>query len=108
MDSASGCRRPLFRRQGSCAALDDCGFDARPLKLILQSDEENSSRFSSKTTIEYMCEAAKDAADFTAYGIPCLDSLGICGGGIHDRSEWCHLSSLAEIAKRLAASAMYI
>jgi di/tripeptidase len=49
-----------------------------------------------------------DAADFTAHGIPCLDSLGTWGGGIHDRSEWCNLTSLAEIAKRLAAAAMYI
>ncbi|MBO5219772.1 MAG: M20/M25/M40 family metallo-hydrolase [Clostridia bacterium] len=268
------CKGGLAASFLAMAALDDCGFDARPLKLILQSDEENSSRFSSKTTVEYMCEAAKDAAavynvepgepgntviarkgitryrltvhgksvhsancyggksaiceaahkiialevfkdhfrttlncglisggtaentvpskctftadvrfvdqagmeeadrfvrevaaksylggttcdvevasrrspmercarndellekinaayaaagfdlltgrssnggsdaaDFTAHGIPCLDSLGTWGGGIHDRSEWCHLSSLAEIAKRLAASAMYI
>ena len=56
------CKGGLAASFLAMAALDDCGFDARPLKLILQSDEENSSRFSNKTTVEYMCEAAKDAA----------------------------------------------
>lgn len=41
------------------AVLEDCGFKARPIKLILQSDEENSSRFSKKTTVEFMCDMAK-------------------------------------------------
>lgn len=44
------------------AALEDCGFAARPVKLILQSDEENSSRWSNKTTVEFMCEKAKGSA----------------------------------------------
>jgi glutamate carboxypeptidase len=37
-------------------ALEKCGFKDRPIKLILQSDEENGSRKSNKATISYICE----------------------------------------------------
>ncbi len=40
-------------------ALEKCGFKKRPVKLILQSDEENGSRNSNKTTVKYMGEKAK-------------------------------------------------
>lgn len=46
------------------AALDDIGFNKRPIKLILQSDEENGSRNSDKTTTEFMAECAKDCIAF--------------------------------------------
>lgn len=46
------------------AALEDCGFRDRPIKLILQSDEENSSATSQKHTVEYMAEKAKDCLVF--------------------------------------------
>ena len=39
----------------------------------------------------------------TAAGIPCVDSLGTSGGGIHYADEWMLLVSLAEEAKRIAA-----
>jgi glutamate carboxypeptidase len=45
-------------------ALGQCGFSARPVKLILQSDEENSSATSNKETIEFMCKQAEGAAAF--------------------------------------------
>ncbi len=44
-----------------------------------------------------------DAADVTAAGIPCVDSIGVRGGGIHSREEYAHIASLAESAKRMAA-----
>lgn len=46
------------------AALAECGFTARPVKLILQSDEENSSATSKKGTVRFMAEQAKDAIGF--------------------------------------------
>lgn len=46
-----------------------------------------------------------DAADATAYGIPCLDSLGTRGGNSHTIHEFAYLDSLAEAAKRVAAIA---
>ena len=46
------------------AALDDIGFRGRPVKLVLQSDEENSSRTSGKATVRAMYEESKDCAVF--------------------------------------------
>ena len=46
------------------AALAETGFKDRPIKLILQSDEETSSAGSNQTTIKYMCECARDAVAF--------------------------------------------
>ena len=45
-------------------ALEKCGFKERPVKLILQSDEENGSCNSNRTTIEYMYEKAKGCIAF--------------------------------------------
>lgn len=45
-------------------ALDRVGFSERPVKLVLQSDEEKSSMPSGKKTIEFMCEKAKGAVAF--------------------------------------------
>lgn len=45
-------------------ALRLTGFTDRPVKLILQSDEENSSWTSEKRTVEFMCEKAKGARAF--------------------------------------------
>ncbi len=48
-------------------------------------------------------KGGSDAAEVTAAGIPCIDSLGTEGDGIHSIREWAWLRSLAESAKRLAA-----
>lgn len=45
-------------------ALEKVGFQKRPVMLLLQSDEENSSRTSGKKTIQWICEKAKDAVAF--------------------------------------------
>ena len=46
-----------------------------------------------------------DAADVTVYGIPCVDCVGVEGGGIHTLNEYAYLSSLAVSAKMMAALA---
>lgn len=46
------------------AALKKIGFTKRPVKLILQSDEENSSITSQKATVRFMCEQSKNALAF--------------------------------------------
>ncbi len=43
-----------------------------------------------------------DAADITAYGIPCLDSLSATGGAVHSLGEFGNIESLREAANRLA------
>lgn len=45
-------------------ALSQCGFTDRPVKLILQPDEETSSKQSQKKSIEFMCRMAKGSAVF--------------------------------------------
>lgn len=45
-------------------ALAKCGFTARPVKLIIQSDEETSSKNSGKKTVAFMCEKAKGSVAF--------------------------------------------
>lgn len=45
-------------------ALKLYGFKKRPVMLLIQSDEENSSVTSNKATIEYICQKAKDAVGF--------------------------------------------
>ena len=45
-------------------ALDKNGFRSRPVKLILQTDEEVSSATSNKQTIGYMCDRALESVAF--------------------------------------------
>lgn len=45
-------------------ALKLCGYDERPVKLILQSDEEVNSCLSEHKTLEFMLEEAKGSAAF--------------------------------------------
>ena len=50
-----------------------------------------------------MRTGGSDAADVTAYGIPCLDSLGVGGERAHSKEEYGVISSLSESAKRLVS-----
>ena len=50
--------------------------------------------------------SGSDAADVTAAGIPCVDSIGVGGGGIHSHEEYAYLTSLSESAKRIVAVAV--
>ena len=45
-------------------ALARCGFTDRPIRMLLQSDEEGGSSASGKATINYICERAKGSAAF--------------------------------------------
>ena len=45
-------------------ALEQCKFTARPVKLIIQSDEETGSSTSGLETVKFMCEKSKNAVAF--------------------------------------------
>lgn len=45
-------------------ALQICGYTKRPIKLILQSDEENSSATSQKRTVDFMAKMAEGCRAF--------------------------------------------
>ena len=59
-DCKGGCVAGFFAMD----ALERIGFKDRPVQLILQSDEENSSKTSGGTTIRRICERAKGSAAF--------------------------------------------
>jgi len=58
------CKGGLASSFYAMAALEDMGYVDRPIKLIIQSDEEVSSTVSNKETIAFMCECAKGAEFF--------------------------------------------
>ena len=62
-------------------ALQKVGFTSRPVRMLLQSDEEVGSRLSEKATINYICEKAKDSVAFFNLeghnGDACLGRKGI-------------------------------
>jgi len=95
------------------AALEECGFKARPVKLILQSDEENGSRSSKKNTVSYMCEQSKDAVAFLngegyVPGFATLIRKGIhkydfeiTGEAVHSSICYSGASAIAEAAYKI-------
>ncbi len=63
-------------------ALKSVNYINRPVRFLLQSDEENSSLFSNKKTINYICEKAKDSVAFLNLeggeeGLACMQRKGI-------------------------------
>jgi len=94
-------------------ALERCGFAERPVMLLLQSDEENGSRFSEKRTIQYICEKAKDAEAFLnceghSSGNVCLQRKGILkyefrvyGRAVHASKCGDGISAIAEAAYKI-------
>ena len=94
-------------------ALERCGFTARPVQLILQTDEETGSRNSGKKTVAFMCEKAKNAVAFlntepTGYHGAVLSRKGIwrvrfCVSGRAAHSADCPkgANAIAEAAHKL-------
>ena len=95
-------------------ALEECGFKDRPVKLILQSDEENSSRTSNKTTIYYMIEQAKGCVAFLnlegnkRYDNACIARKGIAKYKIEITGKACHASVCTEGISAIREAAMKI
>ena len=63
-------------------ALSNCGFSDRPVMLLLQTDEEGSSKGSDKATIKWICEKAKGCRAFLNLeggdeGFICVERKGI-------------------------------
>ena len=63
-------------------ALQKCGYSARPIKLILQSDEEVGSKLSNLETVRFMCDEAKGAAAFLNLEGGSIDKACIARKGI--------------------------
>ncbi len=79
---ASDCKGGLALAMMIMEGLQSVGYDKRPIRFLLQSDEENGSIFSNKQTINYICEKAKDSVAFLNLeggenGVVCLQRKGI-------------------------------
>ena len=53
-------------------------------------------------------KGGSDASNISRYGIPTIDSIGLCGAYIHSPKEYAFVESLGDSARMLAAIAFYI
>lgn len=95
------------------AALERAGFSSRPIKLILQSDEEVSSLYSEGRTVEFMAECAKGAVAFLNTepckgGVLTIERKGIIryifdikGMAVHSSLCFAGASAIAEAAHKI-------
>ena len=94
-------------------ALMQAGYKKRPIKLILQSDEETGSKTSGKKTVEFMCEKAKGAVAFFntephETGKATLQRKGILRFRINITGKAAHSSMCYEGANAVAEAAYKI
>ncbi len=81
-------------------ALGNIGFDKRPIRMLLQTDEEVGSRISNKATINYICEKARDSVAFlnlesNAEPAACIQRKGIIAFEFTVYGEEAHSSMCA-------------
>ena len=92
--------------------LQQVGFKSRPIRLLLQSDEENGSRLSQKATIKYICEKAKDSVAFMNLerhtpGEACLQRKGIITFEFIVEGQEAHSSKCAVVGANAIAEAAH-
>ncbi len=90
-------------------ALQRRGFTDRPVRLLLQSDEEAGSRPINKPSIEYICEKSKDSQAFfnlepNIEGSACVQRKGIVTytmkiWGVEAHSSLCAVSGASAITE---------
>ena len=103
------CKGGLVAALLAMDALNQCGYSARPIKLLLQTDEEGGSSLSQKATINYICEQAKGSRAFFnleghTQGEACLQRKGIITfvftvNGVEAHASRCALSGANAIAE---------
>ena len=113
------CKGGIVASLLAMVALHKENFTNRPIKLILQSDEESSSQESNNTTIDYMCECARDAVAFlncepSLAGTTVLKRKGIIryafnitGRAEHASSCYNGVSAIAEAARKITELEKY-
>ncbi|MBQ6823276.1 MAG: M20/M25/M40 family metallo-hydrolase [Clostridia bacterium] len=94
-------------------ALQRVGYTARPVRMLLQTDEEVSSRFSKKATIRYICEKAKDSVAFlnlegNTLGKACIARKGISPYRFLISGQEAHASKCFESGANAIAEAAHI
>lgn len=61
---AMDCKGGIVAAMLAMKALKERNFSSRPVRLLLQSDEENVSAYSNKATINWICQKASDSVAF--------------------------------------------
>ena len=104
------CKAGIVQSLLAMHALEDVGFIARPVILILQSDEEVGSRTSEKRTVEFMCEKSKNAVGFinlegSSRGYAIIQRKGILYYNFHIKGIEAHASKCATVGANAIAEA---
>lgn len=91
-------------------ALKRCGFQKRPVKLVIQTDEETGSTTSNKQTIGFLLEKAGNAAAFlnlegVQYGTAVLSRKGILRYRFTVRGKSAHSAKCLEGANAICEAA---
>jgi len=94
-------------------ALARCEYRTRPVRLLLQTDEECNSKLSNKATINYICEKAKDSIAFlncesSRRGTLVLERKGIIRYHFNITGKEIHASRCADGANAIAEAAYKI
>ena len=106
------CKGGIVAGMLAMETLESIGFSERPVRLLLQSDEENGSSLSNKATIGYICERAKGAAAFLNLegyndGKACIARKGIVTYTVRVNGKSAHASKCATEGANAIAEAAY-
>ena len=107
------CKGGLVVAALAMEALGSCGYRARPVKLILQSDEELSSMPSEKRTVDYMAKMAEGCTAFinlegASHGYHIIERKGIrryeidvWGKAAHSSKPECGANAIVAAARKI-------
>ena len=95
------CKTTLLSRRVPMEIKDD---NLKLLEKINEIFTENNM----PTLLKNSSNGGSDASDISTYGIPCVDSIGVAGGAVHNKGEFIYKNSIAEAAKRLLVIAYCI
>lgn len=106
------CKGGIVAALLAMTALKNVGFTERPVRLLLQSDEETNSTTSNKETINYMCQKAADSIAFLNCesirgNTAVLWRKGICRYRFEISGQSIHASRCAEGGASAIAEAAY-
>lgn len=95
------------------AALQKCGYQKRPVQMLLQSDEENGSKTSNKETIQWICRQAQNSIAFfnlegSGAGKATIERKGIARYQITASGKQAHSGKCDEGASAIAEAAHMI
>jgi glutamate carboxypeptidase len=105
------CKGGLVAALLAAVSLEDVGFDGRPIRVILQSDEEVSSILSGQQTLAFMAEHARDAVAFLNCEPPAtpnritVERKGILRYDFHVTGRAAHSSKCYEGVSAIAEAA---